>query len=304
VAMAREIGIHPASGKPMSVRMGQYGAFVQIGTKDDEEKPKFAGLRPGQKMDTITMEQALELFKLPRTLGAMPDGEPIIANIGPFGPFLKYGQKKYVSLKEDDPYTVELPRALEVIRLKQEADANRIIADFGVESLQVLNGRFGPYVTNGKKNAKIPKDRDPKSITLEEARVMIEQAPERGFGRFGRGKKPNKAAAAKTNGEAAKADSATAAAKPAARKKKSAAPEKVAGAERAAGSEKAPASTKASAAAKASKSARPSKPPRPKGVAHIVRKGRSAVAKSHARKTAARAESTGKSTPKRARSGR
>src|SRR5262249_60906282 len=102
---------------------------------------------------------------------------------------IKYGAK-YVSLKEDDPYTVELPRALELIRLKQEADANRIIADFGVENLQVLNGRFGPYVTNGKKNAKIPKDRDPKSITLDEARVMIEQAPERGTGRFGRGRRP------------------------------------------------------------------------------------------------------------------
>jgi DNA topoisomerase-1 len=309
VAMARELGVHPESGKPMSVRMGQYGAFVQIGTKDDEEKPKFAGLRPGQKMDTITMEQALELFKLPRTLGTTAEGEPIIANVGPFGPFLKYGQKKYVSLKEDDPYTIELPRALEVIRLKQEADAARLITDFGVENLQVLNGRFGPYVTNGKKNAKIPKDRDPKSITLEEARVMIEQAPERGFGRFGRGKKPNNAAAAKANGGAAKGDgaAATAAAKPSSgtKKKKSAATDK---AERASAAERPSAAAKSapakSAAAKSAKSARPSAPPRPKGVANIVRKGRSAVAKAHARKTSARTESTGKSTQKRARGGR
>jgi DNA topoisomerase-1 len=280
--------------------MGQYGAFVQIGTKDDDEKPKFAGLRPGQKMDTITMEQALELFKLPRTLGTTAEGEPIIANVGPFGPFLKYGQKKYVSLKEDDPYTIELPRALEVIRLKQEADAARLITDFGVENLQVLNGRFGPYVTNGKKNAKIPKDRDPKSITLEEARVMIEQAPERGFGRFGRGKKPNNAAAAKANGGAAAAS-----AKPSSgtKKKKGAAPEKAAGAERAPAAAKPTASAK-SAAAKAGKGARPATPPRPKGVAHIVRKGRSAVAKAHARKTSARTESAGKSTQKRARGGR
>ncbi|MEP7243929.1 MAG: DNA topoisomerase I, partial [Gammaproteobacteria bacterium] len=166
VAMARELGKDPVSGKPMSVRMGQYGAFVQIGTKDDVEKPKFAGLRPGQKMDHITMEQAIELFKLPRTLGATADGEPIVTNVGRFGPYIKYGAK-YVSLKEDDPYTVELARALELIRLKIEADANRIIADFGTEGdgIQVLNGRFGPYVTNGKKNAKIPKDREPKSIT-------------------------------------------------------------------------------------------------------------------------------------------
>jgi DNA topoisomerase-1 len=317
VAMAREIGKDPVSGKPMSVRMGQYGAFVQIGTKDDEEKPKFAGLRPGQKMDTITMEQALELFKLPRTLGQTADGEPILANVGRFGPYIKYGAK-YVSLKDDDPYTVELPRALELIRLKQEADANRIIADFGVDSIQVLNGRFGPYVTNGKKNAKIPKDRDPKSITLEEARVMIEQAPERGFGRFGRfarGKRPANAAAAKNasaakkNAAGPKADGAAgngqaAGASPAARKKKSAPAEKIPALGKAGATLKTPASSKPGAAAKSVKTARPGSPPRPKGVANIVRKGRSAVAKSHARKSAARPESAGKNTPKRVRGGR
>jgi DNA topoisomerase-1 len=305
VAMAREIGKHPVSGKPMSVRMGQYGAFVQIGTKDDEEKPKFAGLRPGQKMDTITLEQALELFKLPRTVGQTAEGEDIIANVGRFGPYLKYGAK-YVSLKDDDPYTVELPRALEVIRLKQEADANRIIADFGVESLQVLNGRFGPYVTNGKKNAKIPKDRDPKSITLEEARVMIEQAPERGFGRFGRGKRPAKATG--KGAAAPKADGAASAPKADAggRKKKAPATDKAPEGVKA----KAPATarpaapTKTASPAKATKGSRPSAPPRPKGVANIVRKGRSAIAKSHARKVAARSETSGKNTPKRARGGR
>src|SRR4029078_12316287 len=129
--------------------------------------------------------------------------EHIAASVGSFGRFLKYGQKKSASLKEDDPYTIELPRALEVIRLKQEADAARLIADFGVDNIQVLNGPFGPYVTNGKKNAKIPKDRDPKSITLEEARVMIEQAPERGTGRFGRGKRPAKSDPAAVRAEAA-----------------------------------------------------------------------------------------------------
>src|SRR6185312_13705743 len=232
VAMAREIGKDPATGKPITVRMGRYGAFVQIGTKDDEEKPKFAGLRPGQKMDTITFDQAMVLFQLPRTLGATAEGEPIITNVGRFGPYIKYGAK-YVSLKEDDPYTVELPRALELIRLKQEADANRIIRDFGVENLQVLNGRFGPYVTNGKKNAKIPKDREPKSITLEEARVMIEQAPERGTGRFGRGKRPGAPAknaapaadakgAAKGSGKRAKGGAATSAGNGAAQAAKSA----------------------------------------------------------------------------------
>lgn len=193
VAQARELGKDPATGKPVTVRMGRFGPFVQIGTKDDVEKPKFAGLRPGQKMDSLTLADAMELFKLPRTLGETAEGESIVANVGRFGPYVKYGSK-YVSLKEDDPYTVTLERALEVIRLKKEADANRTITDFGVDGIQVLNGRYGPYVTDGKKNAKIPKDRDPKSLTLEECRVLIEQAPARGAGRFGRGKR----AAAKT----------------------------------------------------------------------------------------------------------
>jgi len=194
VAQAREIGIDPKSGKPMTVRMGRFGPFVQIGTKDDEEKPKFAGLRPGQKMDTITHAQALELFKLPRTLGATAAGEPIVTNIGRFGPYIKFGEK-YVSLKDDDPYTVSLERALEVIRLKQEADANRIIQDFGVDNIQVLNGRYGPYITDKIKNARIPKERDPKTLTLEECRELLAAAPVRG-NRFGRGKRGAAGAAA------------------------------------------------------------------------------------------------------------
>ncbi|TLY61529.1 MAG: DNA topoisomerase I [Gammaproteobacteria bacterium] len=191
VAQARELGKDPATGKPIAVRMGRFGPFVQIGTKDDEEKPRFAGLRPGQKMDSITLADAMELFKLPRTLGETPEGETIVANVGRFGPYVKYGSK-YASLKEDDPYTVTLERALEVIRLKKEADANRIIQDFAEAGIQVLNGRYGPYITDKKKNAKIPKDRDPKMLTLEECRALLAAAPERGsrFGRFGRGKRP------------------------------------------------------------------------------------------------------------------
>ncbi|MBV8495597.1 MAG: DNA topoisomerase I [Gammaproteobacteria bacterium] len=188
VAQARELGRDPASDKPVSVRMGRYGPFVQIGTKDDAEKPRFAGLRRGQKMDAITLADAMELFKLPRTLGETAEGESIVANVGRFGPYVKYGSK-YASLKEDDPYTVTLERAREVIRLKKEADANRIIRDFSAEGIQVLNGRYGPYVTDKKKNAKVPKDRDPKSLTLEECQALIAAAPERGgrFGRFRRG---------------------------------------------------------------------------------------------------------------------
>ncbi len=186
VAQARELGRDPASGKPVTVRMGRYGPFVQIGTKDDTEKPRFAGLKPGQKMDALTLADAMELFKLPRTLGASAQGETLVANVGRFGPYVKYGSK-YVSLKEDDPYTVTLERALEVIRLKQEADLRRIIQDFPAAGIQVLNGRYGPYITDRKKNARVPKDRDPKSLTLEECQALLAAAPERG--RWGRGRR-------------------------------------------------------------------------------------------------------------------
>ena len=189
--MARDLGTDPQSGKPMTVRMGRFGPFVQIGTKDDEEKPRFAGLRPGQKMDAITREEALFLFQLPRKLGSTPEGEEITANTGRFGPYVKYGAK-YVSLKADDPYTVTLERALEVIREKQIADANRLILDFSGAGIQVLNGRYGPYVTDRQRNAKIPKDRDPKSLTLEECQTMLAAAPARTFGRWGRKNGPGK----------------------------------------------------------------------------------------------------------------
>ena len=193
VAQARELGKDPASGKPVTVRMGRYGPFVQIGTKDDEEKPRFAGLRPGQKMDAVNFADAMELFKLPRTLGATAEDETIVANVGRFGPYVKYGSK-YASLKEDDPYTITLERAREVIRQKKEADALRLIQDFPAAGIQVLNGRYGPYITDKKKNAKVPKERDPKSLTLEECREMLAAAPERG-GRFGRFRRGGKAAA-------------------------------------------------------------------------------------------------------------
>jgi DNA topoisomerase-1 len=185
VAQARDLGADPASGKPMSVRMGRFGPFVQIGTKDDADKPRFAGLRPGQKMDTITHAQALELFKLPRKLGATAAGEDISTNVGRFGPYVKYGPK-YVSLKTDDPYEITLERALEVIREKELADANRLIRDFPDAGIQVLNGRFGPYITDKQRNAKIPKDRDPKSYTLEECKAALAAAPLRSFGKWGR----------------------------------------------------------------------------------------------------------------------
>ncbi|HEX9473156.1 MAG TPA: topoisomerase C-terminal repeat-containing protein, partial [Steroidobacteraceae bacterium] len=181
--------------KPITVRMGRFGPFVQIGTKDDAEKPRFAGLRPGQKMDSIQLADAFELFKLPRTLGTTATGDTVLTAIGRFGPYVKYGAK-YVSLKEDDPYTITLERALEVIQAKAIADANRIIQDFVAAKIQVLNGRYGPYITDGAKNARAPKDRDPKTLTLEECQALLAAAPAKNArGRFGR-RLPAKAAAA------------------------------------------------------------------------------------------------------------
>ncbi|MCH7980602.1 MAG: DNA topoisomerase I [Proteobacteria bacterium] len=196
VAQSRELGIDPKSGKPVTVRMGRYGPFVQIGSKDDEEKPKFAGLRPGQKMNDVTLEEAFELFKLPRKLGETADGLSVSASIGRFGPYVRYGDK-YLSIKEDDPYTIELARALELIELKRIEDANRIILDFEEQGIQVLNGRYGPYITDKAKNARVPKDREPKTLTLEECVELLAAAPLRS--RRGKKKKvaKKKAAAAK-----------------------------------------------------------------------------------------------------------
>ncbi|NNF60357.1 MAG: DNA topoisomerase I [Gammaproteobacteria bacterium] len=177
---ARELGTDPKSGKPMSVRMGRYGPFVQIGTRDDEDKPKFAGLRPGQRMDSITFEEAIDLFKLPRKLGETADGDPVSASIGRFGPYVRYGNK-FVSIRgEDDPYTIQLKRALELIEEKKIEDANRLIKDFPDEGIQILRGRYGPYVTNKEKNARVPKDREPESLTLAECQELLEKAPVRG----------------------------------------------------------------------------------------------------------------------------
>jgi len=211
---ARALGTDPKSGRPVSVRMGQYGAFIQIGTREDEDKPLFAGLRPGQKMDEIGFDAAMALFQLPRALGKTPEGEDVSASIGRFGPYVRYGSK-FASLKEDDPYTITLERALEVVAAKKLADANRIILDFPEQGIQVLNGRYGPYITNKAKNAKIPKDREPKTLTLAECEALIAAAPERG----GRGRR-NLPAAKATAGDAGEAAAAAKAApKPAAKKK-------------------------------------------------------------------------------------
>jgi DNA topoisomerase-1 len=222
---ARELGVDPASGKPISVRLGRYGPMAQIGTKDDDEKPRFAGLRPGQSIHTITLEDALQLFKLPRDLGVAPDGVMITAGVGRFGPFVKHGSV-YASLKtDDDPYTIELARALELLHEKAELARNRLIASFRDGAIQVLNGRYGPYITDGEKNARIPKDRDPKSLTEAECAELLAAAPvrpKRGgrFGNRGKGAPAKADAAAPIEARAAKKATAkkTAAKKPIAKK--------------------------------------------------------------------------------------
>ncbi|MEO7149752.1 MAG: DNA topoisomerase I [Rhodanobacteraceae bacterium] len=209
---ARELGKDPKSGRPVSVRLGRYGPYAQLGDKDVDETLQFASLLPGQSMHTIELVQALELFKLPRELGAASDGETISAGIGRFGPFVRQG-KLYASLKEeDDPHTVTLQRAQELIRERQELIANRVIADFG-DGTQVLNGRYGPYITDGEKNARIPKEREPKSLTLEDCKALLETAlarPRRG----GR-----KTAFKKTSTKKAVVNAASGDAKPAAKNK-------------------------------------------------------------------------------------
>ena len=151
---------------------------------------------------------------MPRKLGKTADGLPVSASVGRFGPYIRYGDK-YVSMKEDDPYTVELPRALELIEAKKIEDANRLILDFEEQGIQVLNGRYGPYITDKTKNARVPKDREPKTLTLEECIELLAAAPVRG--RRGK-KKTTKKATKKTAKKAAKKP----ARKKAAKKKKTA----------------------------------------------------------------------------------
>jgi DNA topoisomerase-1 len=197
---ARLLGSDPKTGLPVSVRLGRYGPFAQIGTKEDADKPRFASLRAGQSMHTITLDDALELFKLPRTLGAH-EGEEVTVGVGRFGPFVKLGSM-YASLKtEDDPYTIDLARAVQLVAEKLEAAANRLIKKFEGSAIEVVNGRYGPYVTDGERNGKIPKDVEPTSLTLADCEAIMATAPARGAkrgGRFGAKKTTEKVAAAKS----------------------------------------------------------------------------------------------------------
>jgi len=194
---ARVLGTDPGSGKEVSARIGRFGPMVQIGTVEDEEKPKFASLQPGQSIYSISLEDALKLFDMPRRLGADANGEEVSVGIGRFGPFAKRGST-YASLKkEDDPYKIDLARALFLIEEKEEIARNRIIKEFEGSDIQVLNGRFGPYISDGTLNGKIPKAREPASLTLAEVQQLMAETGKPARKGFGAKKAAAKKAAVK-----------------------------------------------------------------------------------------------------------
>ncbi len=175
----RLLGDDPKTGKPVSVKIGRYGPLAQLGeTTEEGEKPQFASLRSGQHLETITLEEALDLFKLPRELGEYEDKKVSVA-IGRFGPYVRH-DNKFVSLEKnvDDPYTVELDRAIELIEAKREKDRKALIKTFDEEpELQILNGRWGPYIKYKKKNFKIAKGTEAEKLTLEDCMKIIEEGP-------------------------------------------------------------------------------------------------------------------------------
>ncbi len=177
-ANARELGKDPKTGKIVVARYGRYGPMLQLGEAGEDApkdaKPVFAPLPPDTTLDKVTLEEALPMFKLPRQLGQTDDGKEILANIGPYGPYVTDG-KQYVSLKDDDPLSVGLDRAQELLAEKAEALKKKVISEFG--AVKVLNGPYGPYVTDGKLNARVPKDVDPKQIDEAKAKELLAQAP-------------------------------------------------------------------------------------------------------------------------------
>ena len=186
----RILGIDPKTGKEITARVGKFGPFVQVGDKEDEEKPKFVSIPKGKTVDGITLEEAIALLQLPRDLGVNEGGYKIVANIGRFGPYVSCN-KKFYSLKEDDPYTITTERALELMKAEDERKAKALILDFPEEGIQVIEGRYGPYIKSGRKNHKIPKDKEADKLTLDEIKAIMDAdgAPKK--------KAPAKKAAAK-----------------------------------------------------------------------------------------------------------
>ncbi len=172
----RELGIDPASGKKVSVRIGRYGPFVQIGEQDDEEKPVYASLRSGQMIETISLEEAMELFRLPKKVGTFEDKEMTVA-VGRFGPYLRHNSAFYSLPKGLDPHSVTEEQAIEIILAKRKKDAEKTIKVFDENpDVKIVNGRWGPYIEFGKQNIKIPKDKEPASLTFEEVSELAKAA--------------------------------------------------------------------------------------------------------------------------------
>jgi DNA topoisomerase-1 len=204
----RLVGTDPVSGKPVYVKIGRFGPVAQIGSAEDEEKPKFASLKKDQHLETVTFEEVMELFKLPREIGDF-EGKPMTVGLGRFGAYVRH-DGKFVSLKkEDDPMTVSAERAVELIMAKREQEANRLIKSFEEDGIEICNGRFGPYIAFEGANYKIPKDKDPKELTADDCKALIKEQGE---------KKPKKKAAAKSTSTASSAKKPAATKKTAAKK--------------------------------------------------------------------------------------
>jgi len=174
-SQARELGKDPKNGKPIIARFGRYGPMLQRGSAEDEEKPDFAPMPKDVRLEDVTLEQALEMFKLPRTVGKTEDGKEIKANIGRFGPYIQV-EKLFVSLKEHDPSTITEAEARQLYKQKLQQNADKYIAEFK-SGIKIVNGPYGPYITDGKKNAKITDDIDPKKLTEAEAKELLAKAP-------------------------------------------------------------------------------------------------------------------------------
>ncbi|MDQ5971920.1 MAG: topoisomerase [Patescibacteria group bacterium] len=189
-SQARKLGTDPKSGKPVIARYGRYGPMLQIGEAEDDEKPRFAPMPANANLEDVTFEQAMEMFKLPRTVGTTPDGQEIKANIGRFGPYIQVG-KLFVSIKDHDPLTISEKDAQAAYAEKLQKEADKYIQRFD-SGIDVINGPYGPYITDGKKNAKIPKDQEPAKLTEAECKKLLADAPAKGKGRRNFKRKPTK----------------------------------------------------------------------------------------------------------------
>ena len=171
------LGVDPASGKNVYVKVGRFGPVAQIGDTESEEKPRFAGLRKEQSIESITLEEVLKLFEFPRILGQFEDKE-VSVSVGRFGPYIKHNNTFFSLAKTDNPATIDIERAIEIIGEKRQKDVENTLLTFDNDpDMKVLNGRFGPYVSYKKKNYRIAKDVDPHSLTYQDCLNLVEATP-------------------------------------------------------------------------------------------------------------------------------